>query len=232
MVSLGHPSLPPTDLGGLDDEEASPGMRLLHRFSTGLFQGHINFAYPEIGVGSRLRVLTEYFFFRIRKCRSVFKWYRKQSDILSNTRKFIQCISERLPHATRQGLTTPRLENPTSRAQLLQVISKFEERYSARETQGSRKNYNERRYWDVRRNSPDDHRNRNWRDEAVLDRHNDRRDNYRSTYGNITQKNRFNQGFEHRYRNNRRDHRFENSGGRNQLRNRGLSESFNRGDRR
>ncbi|GFV85683.1 hypothetical protein TNCV_657701 [Trichonephila clavipes] len=26
MVSLGHPSLPPTDLGRLDDEEASPEM--------------------------------------------------------------------------------------------------------------------------------------------------------------------------------------------------------------
>ncbi|GFV70967.1 hypothetical protein TNCV_2355111 [Trichonephila clavipes] len=26
MVSLGHPSLPPTDLGGLDDEEATPGI--------------------------------------------------------------------------------------------------------------------------------------------------------------------------------------------------------------
>ncbi|GFX36609.1 hypothetical protein TNCV_2031891 [Trichonephila clavipes] len=29
MGSLGHPSLPPTDLGRLDDEEASPGVRPL-----------------------------------------------------------------------------------------------------------------------------------------------------------------------------------------------------------
>ncbi|GFX25395.1 hypothetical protein TNCV_1423801 [Trichonephila clavipes] len=29
MVSLGHPSLPPTDFGRLDDEEASPGMGTL-----------------------------------------------------------------------------------------------------------------------------------------------------------------------------------------------------------
>ncbi|GFW60837.1 hypothetical protein TNCV_2672581 [Trichonephila clavipes] len=29
MVSLGHPSFPPTELGRLDDEEASSGVRLL-----------------------------------------------------------------------------------------------------------------------------------------------------------------------------------------------------------
>ncbi|GFW14572.1 hypothetical protein TNCV_2358961 [Trichonephila clavipes] len=29
MVSLGHPSFPPRDLGRLDDEEASPGVRPL-----------------------------------------------------------------------------------------------------------------------------------------------------------------------------------------------------------
>ncbi|GFX11703.1 hypothetical protein TNCV_4340491 [Trichonephila clavipes] len=29
MVSLGHPSLPPTDLGRIDDEGASPGGRPL-----------------------------------------------------------------------------------------------------------------------------------------------------------------------------------------------------------
>ncbi|GFV24202.1 hypothetical protein TNCV_2632061 [Trichonephila clavipes] len=77
------------------------------------------------------------------------------------------------------------VRNPTTRAQLLQVISKFEERYSASETQGSNKNYNgERRDWD-RRKSPDDRRSRNWRDAEVLDQLNDRRDNYRNTYVGI-----------------------------------------------
>ncbi|GFT60758.1 hypothetical protein TNCV_3286711 [Trichonephila clavipes] len=54
------------------------------------------------------------------------------------------------------------VRNPTTRAQLLRVISKFEERHSSRETQGSRTNYNrERRDWDGRRMSTDDHRNKN-----------------------------------------------------------------------
>ncbi|GFY12074.1 hypothetical protein TNCV_4975741 [Trichonephila clavipes] len=35
--------------------------------------------------------------------------------------------------------------NPTTRAELLQVIVKFEERYSVRDTQGSSKNYSKRR---------------------------------------------------------------------------------------
>ncbi|GFW50952.1 hypothetical protein TNCV_3592341 [Trichonephila clavipes] len=35
--------------------------------------------------------------------------------------------------------------NPTTRATLLQMISKFEERYSCRETQGSRMNFNRER---------------------------------------------------------------------------------------
>ncbi|GFV25786.1 transposable element Tcb2 transposase [Trichonephila clavipes] len=81
------------------------------------------------------------------------------------------------------------VRNPTTRAQLLLVISKFDERYSARETQGSSKNYNrERRDWHKLQRSPDDRRNRNGRDAEVLDRQNDRRDNYRSTYGNRLQK--------------------------------------------
>ncbi|GFV33700.1 hypothetical protein TNCV_4568151 [Trichonephila clavipes] len=46
------------------------------------------------------------------------------------------------------------VRNPSTRAQLLQVVSKPEQRYSSRVTQGSRTNYNrERRDWDVRRMS-------------------------------------------------------------------------------
>ncbi|GFV99911.1 hypothetical protein TNCV_5082701 [Trichonephila clavipes] len=66
------------------------------------------------------------------------------------------------------------VRNPSSRAQLLQVLSQFEERYSAKKTQGPSKNYNrKRRYWDVRRKSSYDRRNRNWRDVEGLDRQND-----------------------------------------------------------
>ncbi|GFV43057.1 hypothetical protein TNCV_1195481 [Trichonephila clavipes] len=67
------------------------------------------------------------------------------------------------------------VRNPLSKAQLLQVLSQFEERYSAKKAQGSSKNYNrKRRYWDVRRKSSYDRRNRNWRDVECLDRQNDR----------------------------------------------------------
>ncbi|GFT58794.1 hypothetical protein TNCV_146961 [Trichonephila clavipes] len=67
-----------------------------------------------------------------------------------------------------------------SRAQLLQVLSQFEERYSAKKAQGSSKNYNrKRRYWDVRRKSSYDRRNRNWMHVEGLDRQNDRQTKYR-----------------------------------------------------
>ncbi|GFT58804.1 hypothetical protein TNCV_147021 [Trichonephila clavipes] len=67
------------------------------------------------------------------------------------------------------------VRNRMSRAELLQVLSQFEERYSAKKAQGSSKNYNRKiRYWDVRRKSSYDRRNRNWRDVEGLDRQNDR----------------------------------------------------------
>ncbi|GFU07937.1 hypothetical protein TNCV_2271561 [Trichonephila clavipes] len=51
-------------------------------------------------------------------------------------------------------------------------------------TQVSSNNYNrERRDWDVRRMSTDERKNRNWRNPEVVDRPNDRRGSYRSTYG-------------------------------------------------
>ncbi|GFW10095.1 uncharacterized protein TNCV_4208581 [Trichonephila clavipes] len=74
------------------------------------------------------------------------------------------------------------VRNPSTRAQLLQLISKFEERYVFRETQGSSKNYNrDRRDWDMRRRSSDYHRNRNWKNTEVLVLQNDRSNNYRIT---------------------------------------------------
>ncbi|GFW38263.1 hypothetical protein TNCV_1331161 [Trichonephila clavipes] len=51
-------------------------------------------------------------------------------------------------------------------------------------TQVSSNNYNrERRDWDVRRMSTDERKNRNRRNPEVVDRLNDRRGSYRSTYG-------------------------------------------------
>ncbi|GFX75425.1 uncharacterized protein TNCV_2546961 [Trichonephila clavipes] len=78
------------------------------------------------------------------------------------------------------------VRNSTTRAQLLQVISKFEERYSSRDTHSSSTNYNrERGDWDVRRMPTEDGRHKNWRNTEVMDRPNDRRDNYRSTSGKM-----------------------------------------------
>ncbi|GFU55556.1 uncharacterized protein TNCV_4339511 [Trichonephila clavipes] len=107
-----------------------------------------------------------------------------------------------------QVLDYVEFRNPTSRSLLLEVVSKFEERYSARETQGP-SNSSERRDWDARWISPDDRRNRNWQDAGVIERQNDRRVTNRSAYKNRPQRNNVNQGFESRNRNNRHDNIFE-----------------------
>ncbi|GFT70559.1 uncharacterized protein TNCV_1133201 [Trichonephila clavipes] len=99
-----------------------------------------------------------------------------------------------------------------------------------RETQGSRTNYSsERRDWDVLRMSTEERRNRNWRNAEVLDRQNDRRNNYRSTCGNGPHRN---HGYENRNRFDRDNRGFESSNGRYQFRNRGPIDNFNRRDRR
>ncbi|GFU54097.1 uncharacterized protein TNCV_3313661 [Trichonephila clavipes] len=87
----------------------------------------------------------------------------------------------------------------------------------------------ERRDWDVCWRSPDDRRNRNWRDAEVLDQQNDRSDNYRSTYGNGPQRN---YGLENRNRIDRNNRGFESINGWYQFRNRSPSENFDRGYRR
>ncbi|GFX03401.1 retrovirus-related Pol polyprotein from transposon opus [Trichonephila clavipes] len=91
------------------------------------------------------------------------------------------------------------------------MITKYDDRYLRRDTQGTSR---EIRDWEVRRRSPDDRRNRNWRDADVLDRQNDRRDNYRR--------------FENRNPIGRDDRGFESHDGRYQFRNRGSSDNFNR----
>ncbi|GFT45502.1 retrovirus-related Pol polyprotein from transposon 17.6 [Trichonephila clavipes] len=88
------------------------------------------------------------------------------------------------------------IRNPTSRSKLLKMILKYEDRYLRRDTQGSSNNNRERRDWNARRRSLEDRRNRNWQDERAIERQNDRRDTYRSTYGNRPQRNQVNQGFE------------------------------------
>ncbi|GFW78464.1 uncharacterized protein TNCV_1380101 [Trichonephila clavipes] len=50
MISLGHPSLLPTDLGRLDDEEASPGDRSLQPLHTNYI--HIIYKYASIAIST------------------------------------------------------------------------------------------------------------------------------------------------------------------------------------
>ncbi|GFU31727.1 hypothetical protein TNCV_1176071 [Trichonephila clavipes] len=47
MVSLGHPSLPPTDLGRLEDEETSPGERPLDSRKYAKIMGQQFFSYAR-----------------------------------------------------------------------------------------------------------------------------------------------------------------------------------------
>ncbi|GFX77315.1 hypothetical protein TNCV_5064421 [Trichonephila clavipes] len=110
-----------------------------------------------------------------------------------------------------QVLDYVEVRNPITRAQLLQVVSNVEDKYSARETQGSSNN-NEIRDWDARRRSPDDRRNRNGQDAGVIEQQNDRRGNYRSTYENRPEKNHVSQGFENRNCIDRNDRGFESWG--------------------
>ncbi|GFV32646.1 hypothetical protein TNCV_441381 [Trichonephila clavipes] len=122
------------------------------------------------------------------------------------------------------------VRNPTTRAQLIQVLSQLEERYSSREIQVSRMNGSrERRDRDVRLISTEERRQRNWKDAEVVDRPNDRRNN-KGTYGNGPWKKKRNQRFESRNRFDRNNSRFNSNNGRCQCRNRGPSEHFIRGN--
>ncbi|GFV43527.1 hypothetical protein TNCV_1500591 [Trichonephila clavipes] len=98
-------------------------------------------------------------------------------------RNLIEHIINRLEP---QVLDCVEVRDPITRSKLLQVVSKFQERYSAKETQGSSNNNRERRDWDAHQRSPDDRRNRNWRDAEVFDRQNDRRDTNKSAYRNTS----------------------------------------------
>ncbi|PRD23169.1 UNVERIFIED_CONTAM: hypothetical protein NCL1_47148 [Trichonephila clavipes] len=99
--------------------------------------------------------------------------------------------------------------NPKTTAQLLEVMAKFEERYSCKKMQVSRNSDNVgRRDWNVRRMSNDDRR-RNWRNSEVLRRPSNGGNDYRGNYETVRQRN---QGFESRNGFNRDDRRFNDRG--------------------
>ncbi|GFU36425.1 uncharacterized protein TNCV_3100021 [Trichonephila clavipes] len=134
------------------------------------------------------------------------------------------------------------VRNPQNTVQLLEVLSKFEERYSCEVIRCSRNNDNvERRGGNERRMSNVDDNRRNWRNSEVVRRSSNGRNDYRGNYENSRQGNLC---FENRNRFQKDDRRINDRG--YQFRtgdqkddfitgnhsNRGSSEKFIRGDRR
>ncbi|GFU15810.1 uncharacterized protein TNCV_2367691 [Trichonephila clavipes] len=82
------------------------------------------------------------------------------------------------------------VRNPNTTAQLLEVLAKFEERYSCKKMQGSRNSDNVgRRVWNERRMSAKDDKRRYWRNSEVLHRPNNDTNNYRGNYETGRQRN-------------------------------------------
>ncbi|GFW36162.1 uncharacterized protein TNCV_4930241 [Trichonephila clavipes] len=134
------------------------------------------------------------------------------------------------------------VRNPQNTVQLLEVLSKFGERYSGKAIRGSRNSNNvEGRGWNERRMSNVGNDRGNWRNSEVVRRSNNGRNDYRGNYENRRQGN---QWFESRNRFQNEDRRFNDRGyqfrnggqnddfSRGDQRNRGSSENFHRGDRR
>ncbi|GFY09130.1 uncharacterized protein TNCV_4663211 [Trichonephila clavipes] len=116
------------------------------------------------------------------------------------------------------------VRNPTTTAQLFEVLAKYEERYSYKKMQGSKNSGNvERRGWNESRRSIHNDRQMNSRNSEVLHRPSSGRNNNRGNYEFGRQGN---QWFESRNELNKDDRRFDQSGNRVQ------NENFSRGDRR
>ncbi|GFW73891.1 uncharacterized protein TNCV_48801 [Trichonephila clavipes] len=120
------------------------------------------------------------------------------------------------------------VRNPQNTVQLLEVLSKFEERYSCKTMRDSRNNDNvERRGWNARRKSNADDSWRNWRNLEVLCRPSNGRNDYRGNYENGRQGN---QWFDSRNKFQRDDRRFNDR--EYQFRNGSKNDDFSRGERR
>ncbi|GFX44081.1 uncharacterized protein TNCV_4118771 [Trichonephila clavipes] len=120
------------------------------------------------------------------------------------------------------------VHNPQTAIQLLEVLAKFEERYSCKATLGSRNSNNvEGRGWNKRRMSNIDNNRGNWRNSEVVHRSSNGRNDYRGSNQNNCQGN---QWFESKNRFQNDDRRFNDRG--YQFRNRGQNDDFSRGDQR
>ncbi|GFW59168.1 uncharacterized protein TNCV_2780991 [Trichonephila clavipes] len=120
------------------------------------------------------------------------------------------------------------VRNPQNTIQLLEVLAKFEKRYSCKATRGLRNSDNvEGRGWNECRMSNVGNNRGNWRNSEVVCRPNNGRNDYRGNYQNSRQGN---QWFENRNRFQNDDRRFNDRG--YQFRNRGQNDDFSRGDQR
>ncbi|GFX40230.1 uncharacterized protein TNCV_4318641 [Trichonephila clavipes] len=118
------------------------------------------------------------------------------------------------------------MRNPQNTVQLLEVLAKFEERYSCKAIRGSRNSDNaEGRGWDERRMSNIGNNRGNWRNSEVVRRPNNGRNDYGGNYENSRQGN---QWFESRNRFQNNYRRFNDRG--YQFRNRSQNYDFSRGD--
>ncbi|GFX76109.1 uncharacterized protein TNCV_1834841 [Trichonephila clavipes] len=151
-------------------------------------------------------------------------WSRKR-QILSNP---IQKRSVNMQIGNLLNSRSLTSKNRKTTAQLLEVLAKFEGRYSYKKMHGSRNSGNvERRGWNESRRSNHDDRQRNWRNSKVLHtRPSNGRNIYRGNYEFGRQRK---QWFENRNELNRDDRRFDRG---YQSGNRVQSENFRRGDRR
>ncbi|GFY03933.1 uncharacterized protein TNCV_1197121 [Trichonephila clavipes] len=102
------------------------------------------------------------------------------------------------------------VRNPEYTVQLLELLAKFEERYSCKATRGSRNSDNgEGRGWNECRMSNVDNNRGNWRNSEVVRRSSNGRNDYRGNYENNHQGN---QWFESRNRFQKDDRRFNDRG--------------------
>ncbi|GFX51258.1 uncharacterized protein TNCV_2736091 [Trichonephila clavipes] len=120
------------------------------------------------------------------------------------------------------------VRDPQTAIQLLEVLAKFEERYSCKATLGSRNSNNvEGRGRNERRMSNVGNNRGNRRNSEVVHRPNNGRNGYRCSNQNNRQENHW---FESRNRFQNNDRRFNVRG--YQFRNRGQNDDFSRGDQR
>ncbi|GFX97264.1 uncharacterized protein TNCV_1076351 [Trichonephila clavipes] len=112
------------------------------------------------------------------------------------------------------------MRNPQNTVQLLEVLAKFEERYTCKAIRGSRNSDNvEGRGWNERRMSNVGNYRGNRRNSEIVLRPSNGRNDYRSNYENSRQGNQGNQGQNDDF-------------SRGDYRNSGSSKNFSRGDRR